>query len=166
MTELAGPTLSIEDEPTDYAAAIYGALLVTSLVAVQWRHDSSLDAIALSLAISVVVFWLAHVWSRIVNLRVRGPISLRDARHIAWEEVPMLAAAIPPALVLVLARLPGTSTDVVIAAALVVCIAELFVWGLVVGRAAHSSWWLAIRVAIVDSLLGIAIVGLKVAVIH
>ena len=58
----------------DYANAIYGSLLVTSLVAVQWRHDPSTDVIAVSLLISVVVFWLAHVWSQIVNRRVHGPI--------------------------------------------------------------------------------------------
>jgi hypothetical protein len=150
----------------DYATAIYGSLLVTSLVAVQWRHDSSTDVIAISLVVSVVVFWLAHVWSEIVNRRVHGPISAGEARDIALEEVPMLEAAVLPALVLALARVFGLPADTVISAALIVCIGQLFVWGLVVGRAAHSSRWLALRVALLDSLLGVAIVGLKVVVIH
>ena len=158
------------DEPAagrpDYANAIYGSLLVTSLIAVQWRHDPSTDFIALSLIISVVVFWLAHVWSEIVNRRVHGPISAGEAGVIAFEEAPMLAAAVLPAVVLALARVFGIPVETVIAAALVICIGQLFVWGLVVGRAAHSSRWLALRVAIVDSLLGVAIVGLKVFVIH
>lgn len=157
---------SDDDEPPDYATAIYGSLLATSLVAVQWRENPSVDAIGLSLFISVFVFWLAHAWSRIINQRVRGPITIRHATSIAMAETPLLVAAVPPALVLALSRLPGASTDVVIAAALVVCIAQLFVWGIVVGRAAHTSWWLAIRVAIVDSLLGVLIVGLKVSVLH
>ena len=153
-------------EPLDYAPAVYGSLLVTSLVAVQWRADPSTEAIGLSLFVSVFVFWLAHAWSRIINQRVRGPITVRHATAIAIAEGPLLVAAVPPALVLALSRLPGASTDVVMAAALVVCIAQLFIWGIVVGRAAHTSWWLAIRVAIVDSLLGVVIVGLKVAVLH
>jgi hypothetical protein len=158
----------VADEPVhpDYATAIYGSLLVTSLVAVQWRHEPSTDAIALTLVVSVVVFWLAHVWSEIVSRRVRGPIGGREARGIALAEVPMLEAAVLPVLILALGRIPAVPIDVVIPTALVVCIAQLFVWGLVVGRAAHSSRWLALRVAILDSLLGIAIVGLKVLVIH
>ena len=53
-----------------------------------------------------------------------------------------------------------------IGAALVVCIGQLFVWGLVVGRAAHRGWLLPLAVALIDSALGILIVGLKVAVLH
>jgi hypothetical protein len=150
----------------DYANAIYGSLLVTSLIAVQWRHDPSTDFIAFSLIVSVVVFWLAHVWSEIVNRRVHGPISAGEAGVIAFEEAPMLAAGILPAAVLGLARVFGIPIDTVVSAALIVCIGQLFVWGLIVGRAAHSGRWLALRVAIVDSLLGVAIVGLKVLVIH
>jgi len=109
-----------DDEAPDYATAIYGSLLVTSLVAVQWRADPSTEAIGLSLFVSVFVFWLAHAWSRIINQRVRGPITVRHATAIAIAEGPLLVAAIPPALVLGLSRLPGASTDVVMAAALVV----------------------------------------------
>jgi len=150
----------------DYANAIYGSLLVTSLVAVQWRHDPSTDIIAASLLISVVVFWLAHVWSEIVNHRVHGPLQAGEIRDLALQESPMLASAVLPALVLASARAFGLPVDPVISAALIVCIGQLFVWGLVVGRAAHSSNLLALRVAIVDSLLGVAIVVLKVIVIH
>jgi hypothetical protein len=78
----------------------------------------------------------------------------------------MLASAVLPALILAMARVFDLPVDAVISAALVVSIGQLFVWGLVVGRAAHSSRWLALRVAIVDSLLGVAIVVLKVIVIH
>jgi hypothetical protein len=58
------------------------------------------------------------------------------------------------------------SIDAAVGTALVVCIAQLFVWGLVVGRAAHRGWLLPLAVAVVDSLLGILIVALKVAVLH
>jgi hypothetical protein len=162
-----GGDVAGQPKPThpDYANAIYGSLLVTSLVAVQWRHEPSTEAIAASLVVSVVVFWLAHVWSEIVNRRVRGPISGRDAAGLAVEEFPMLEAAIVPAIVLALSRF-GLAADTAIALALVVCIAQLFVWGLIVGRAAHSSRLIALRVAIIDSLLGVAIVALKVLVIH
>ena len=60
----------------------------------------------------------------------------------------------------------GLSVDVAIGIALAVSIAQLFVWGLAVGRAAHGSWHLALAVALVDCALGILIVGLKVAILH
>ena len=152
-------------EVRDDATAIYGSLLVTGMVAVQWRADSVPDAIALTVVVSVIVFWLAHVWSEIVGRRVRGPVTPAEAVAIARAETPMLSAAVVPALVLALGPLIVTK-DQAIAAALLVCIGELFVWGLIVGRAAHSSPVLTLRVAIVDSLLGLVIVALKVLVIH
>ena len=50
--------------------------------------------------------------------------------------------------------------------ALVLCVIQLFVWGLLVGRAIGRGWTVAFVVAIGDSLLGLLIVSLKVLVIH
>jgi hypothetical protein len=150
----------------NYAPAIYGSLLVTGIVAVQWRADPATDAIAVTVVVSVVVFWLSHVWSEVVNRRVHGSITVPEAREIAVDEASMLSSLIVPTLVLVLAPRVGASADTAIASALVVSIGQLFLWGLVVGRAAHRGWLLPLVVAVVDSMLGIAIVALKVAVLH
>lgn len=150
----------------DYTPAVYGALLVTTLIAVQWRHDVSTISLGVALIGAVIVFWLTHVWSRMVNLRVRGPIARHEGIAIGRDEAPMLTAAILPAVVLTILPLAGATTDQAVAVALIVSMAQLFVWGLVVGRAAHSSWWLAVGVATVDLLLGLAIVALKVLVLH
>jgi hypothetical protein len=150
----------------DYSQAIYGSLLVTSLVAVQWRGTPSPDGIALSIVITLGVFWLAHVWAEVVNLRVQSRFSGSTAFILARYEASMLLAVILPALALALGPRLGMAINTAVAAALVICIGQLFVWGLVVGRAAHRGWLLPIAVAIVDSLLGILIVGLKVAVLH
>jgi hypothetical protein len=50
--------------------------------------------------------------------------------------------------------------------ALLVCIVQLFVWGLAVGRALHRGWPVTLLVAGVDCLLGCVIVVLKVIVLH
>ena len=150
----------------DYAPAIYGAILVTGIVAVQWRHDPDTDAIALSVLISVVVFWLAHVWSEIVNLRVHGTVSQVDMRQVVANEGSMLSALVLPAVVLAVLPRVGVPLESAVVAALGVCIIQLFLWGLVVGRAAHRGWFLPLVVAVVDSLLGLVLVALKVAVLH
>ncbi len=150
----------------DYTAAVYGSLLVTTLIAVQWYHDLSVTFLGLSLIISVVVFWLTHVWAGIVNRRIHGSIDQSEAIAIAGDEAPMLTAAVIPTLILGLAYLGFVSVDTAVALALLASLAQLFVWGLAVGRSAHSSWAFAVGVATVDCALGVAIVILKVMVIH
>ena len=45
-------------------------------------------------------------------------------------------------------------------------VAQLFLWGLAVGRAIGKGWPVALVVATGDCLLGLVIVVLKVLVIH
>jgi hypothetical protein len=148
------------------APAIYGSLLVTTLVAVQWRANAVPEFIAASLVISVGVFWLAHAWAEIANRRVAGPITLAEVREIAFDEATMLLALVIPGLLLGLHRFAGVSTDLAIGLALAASLAQLFLWGLAVGRAAHDSWPVAVGLGLVDFGFGLAIVVLKAVVLH
>jgi len=159
-------TVRAAGELPDYTPAIYGSLLVTTLVAVQWRHDVDTNLIALSLVISVTVFWLTHVWAEIVNHRVHHELTRGEFAGLAGDEAPMLIAVLLPAAILALGQLAGTTTDLAVALALIVSIGQLFVWGLIVGHAAERGWQFALGVAAVDCLLGLLIVALKVIVIH
>jgi hypothetical protein len=150
----------------DYTSAIYGSLLVTTLVAVQWRGTTAPGFIGLTLLTSVTVFWLAHVWAEIVSRRVHGTIDRGTIGHIALAEAPMLTAVLVPGILLGLPFVFGVPVDLAIGAALLASLAQLFLWGLAVGRAAHSSWHLALGVAVVDCALGILIVALKVVILH
>jgi hypothetical protein len=153
-------------EPPDYAPAVYGSLLVTTLLAVQWQGDPNIELIGLSLLISVVAFWLTDVWSEIVAHRVHGPIDVRTAVRIARSQATMLASVIVPGIILATPRLFGVPVDAAIGAALLVSLVQLFLWGLAVGLAAHGSRWLALVVALVDCGIGVVVVILKVLVIH
>lgn len=150
----------------DLSAAVYGTLLVTSLVAVQARSDSSPEFVALTLLIGVAVFWLAEVWTGLVALRMRGLITWADARSVARIESPMLTAAVLPAGIVALGMLEAVPVQVALDVALAACIAQLFLWGLAVGRRLERGWPVALVVAGVDCLLGCVIVGLKVLVLH
>jgi hypothetical protein len=150
----------------DFTPAIYGSLLVTTLVALQSRLEAAVEFIALSLVASVVVFWLTHAWSAIVNRRLHGSIGRAGVVEIAIQESPLLLAAVIPAFLLSLAKLDVYSVDTAINAALAVSLVQLFLWGLLVGRRAHSSWPLALAVAFVDFLLGLAIAALKLTALH
>ena len=56
----------------------------------------------------------------------------------------MIAAAVLPALILVAPRLGVVTIDQAITLALVVCVVQLFVWGLTVGHAIGRGWPVAI----------------------
>jgi hypothetical protein len=153
-------------ESLDFAPAVYGSLLVTTLVTVQWQGDANPERIGLSLLIAVVAFWLTDVWSEIVAHRVVGPITVPTALAIARAQAPMLSSVIVPGLILGLSRFLGVPIDVAIGAALLASLVQLFLWGLAVGRVAHASPGLALLVALVDCGIGVGVVLLKVLVIH
>ena len=153
-------------ERTDYAPAVYGSLLVTTLLAIQWRSDANPELIGLSLLISVVAFWLTDAWSEIVAHRVSGPMDLPTAAGIARSQATMLTSVIVPGIILATPRVLGVPVDFAIGAALLVSLVQLFLWGLAVGLAAHGSRWLALVVALVDCGIGVGVVILKVLVIH
>jgi hypothetical protein len=156
----------VDAAPREYTPAIYGSLLVTTLIAVQWRYDAVPELIALSLVVSVAVFWLTHVWSRLMDRRVRGPVGRHEAVDLARREAPMLSAVVAPGIILGLWRTASLTVDAAIGIALAASIAQLFLWGLAVGRAAHASWFRAVLVGLVDCSMGVAIVAFKVLVIH
>jgi hypothetical protein len=151
---------------TDLSSAVYGSLLVTTLVAAQARSDASTEFIVATLLIAVGVFWLTEVWSEVVNHRAHGPISRAGLLEIAREESPMLLAAIPPAIALATASVGLTTAEQAIDIALVVGVIQLFIWGLVVGLAVNRGWGVALLIASVDCALGLLIVVLKVLVLH
>jgi hypothetical protein len=150
----------------EYAPAVYGSLLVTTLVTIQWQGDPNIELIGLSLLISVVAFWLTDAWSEIVARRINGPIDVRTAVEIARSRATMLTSVIVPGIILGLPRFFGVPVDLAIAAALLASLVQLFLWGLAVGLAAHGSRWLALGVALVDCGIGLGVVILKVLVIH
>ena len=150
----------------DYTPAVYGSLLVTTLIAVHLHSDQSAIVVGLSIVIALLVFWLTHVWSGIVNRRLHGTTSQADLVDIGAREAPMLAPAIVPVLLMGVAWILHTPVERAIDVALLASIGQLFVWGLAVGRVAHRGWLFALAVAAVDCALGFLVVALKVLVIH
>jgi hypothetical protein len=153
-------------EVRDRASAIYGSLLVVTLVAAQARSDAVPAFIAATVIAGVGVFWLTEVWTELITLRTLGPITRRRVSLVARAELPMLSAAVLPAILLATSTLGLTTPELATALALAAGIGQLFVWGLVVGQALGRGWAVALVVAIVDCALGLLIVALKVWVLH
>ncbi|MFI5225126.1 MAG: hypothetical protein ACHQ3P_00460 [Candidatus Limnocylindrales bacterium] len=176
MTSREAPTLQADSTDRvaagpaapqrDFSWAVYGSLLVTTLLVVESQAIESPDFIGLSIVISIGVFWIAHAWAEIVGLRVRGPISLADVGRVVRDQATILAAAIAPVAVLLLRHTSLYPIDTAITLALIVSLVQLFIWGIVVGRAARVGWTATFAIAVIDFALGLVVVGLKVVAIH
>ena len=157
---------ALERAHADRASAVYGSLLVTALVAAQARSDAVPEFIAATLVVGVGVFWLTEVWTELIAIRTRGPITRGEVVAVARAELPMLSAAVLPTILLLTATFGFTTPDQAANLALAAGIVQLFAWGLVVGLAMRRGWLPALVVALVDVALGMVIVTLKVAVLH
>ena len=150
--------------PANAARAIYGQILVTSLVGAL-SEDSDIDAeyILVSVGATMLVFWLAHVYAEAMS---RG---LEAGRHLGWAEIrrlaidewPLVQATFPTAIVLALGAIGAYSTETAVDLAIAVGVVALFAWGLAIGRASRSSWAAALFGAAISAGFGLVVVGLK-----
>ncbi len=93
------------------SAAVYGSLLVTALIARRRRGRTSTEPfVAMSLFVTVGVFWAMEVWAELVAVRLDGHLTLRQGARVALAELPMIAAAVAPALALWTHRLGLTTS--------------------------------------------------------
>jgi hypothetical protein len=151
-----------------YTAAIYGSIVSTALVAALWERHASPRTMTLSVLSTMLVFWLAHVWSAIAGERIHRGQGLPEHRivELAREEWPMVEAVFVPIAALALAWAGVLDRDEGARAALVIGVLQLFGWGLAVGRRAYDGWWHALLGGAMNGVLGVALVALELAVIH
>ena len=151
-----------------YTSAVYGSILAAALIEALRAEHVAAEAIALSLLSTMVVFWLAHVWSGLVGDRIRhGPRpQLHRVIGVARAEWPLVEASFVPLLALLLgwAGLYGNQTAARIA--LAACIGQLVVWGLIVGHRAYEHWWAGALAGLTNGVLGLALIFLEVQVLH
>ena len=151
-----------------YTSAVYGSILAAALIEALRAEHVAAEAIALSLLSTVVVFWLAHVWSSLVGDRIRhGPrLQLDRAAAVARGEWPLVEASFVPLLALLLGWAGVYGNQTAARVALAACIGQLVVWGLVVGRRAYEHWWAGALAGLTNGVLGLALIVLEVQVLH
>lgn len=150
----------------NYASAVYGSVLAAGVVASLDIGDVGSAVMTESLAGTMVVFWLAHVWAEAISDRMRDPRPFTWARlrAVALWHWPMLQAAIGPLIAVALADVGVWSQATAVTVALSISIAQLAGWGIAVGRRTFDTWPLALANGVVDGLLGVALVVLRTLV--
>jgi hypothetical protein len=154
--------------PANVARAIYGQILVTSLVAaLSEGSDIAAGYILASVTGTMVVFWLAHVYAESMSLGLEAQRHMNwvEIRHLAAAEWPLVQAAVPTAIVLALGAVGLYSTETAVDLAIAVGVMALFGWGLAIGRGSGSSWIVTLTGAVLSASFGLAVVALK-ALVH
>ncbi len=150
-------------ENGNFAAAVYGSILAAGVVAS--LDVGAVDAVAMTetLGGTMVVFWLAHVWSEAIGDRMDDPRPYTWARlrAVAAWHWPMLQAAAGPLVALALADLGVWSRSTGVTVALAISIVQLVGWGIAVGLRTFDRWPAALLSGAIDGLLGVALIVLK-----
>lgn len=148
---------------------IYGTILVLAVLAAGARaypHDAG--HIAAVVAVTSIVFWLAHVYAHGVAHSIAHDqhLSLADLRRIARREGSIVEAALPSLAALLLGAFGLVSTKAAVWGAFGVGLAVLVLQGITFARVERLGRLGTLAVVSTNLALGTALVGLKLLVAH
>jgi hypothetical protein len=147
------------------ALAVYGQILATSLVAtLSEDHEISAGQLLFWLAVTMVVFWIAHVYAEAVARRLarERALTVTDVGDLAREELPELVAALPPMAALALGAVGVLSRDAAVELAIGTGVLLLAAWGYVIARRSGLTAWGTAGSIALNATAGLAIVGMKI----
>jgi hypothetical protein len=149
------------------AGAIYGQILATAVVAgLSEDGGISCGEIFAGVAVTSLVFWLAHVYAEGMarQLDRSRPLRRAEIRDVAAHEWPIVQAAAPVLVALGLGWAGAVSRDVSVDLAIGVGVAALAGWGFLIARRSGMSPLGTLGAVALNAAFGLAIVVLKVAV--
>jgi hypothetical protein len=147
------------------AAAVYGQILVTALVATLSEDETiSSGQLLFWVLVTMLVFWLAHVYAEGVarRLQVDRDHELADLRELVADELPELYPTLPAMLVLALGWIGVLSRDAAADTAIALGVATLAAMGYVIARRSRLPPRATVISVALNGGFGLAIVALKV----
>jgi hypothetical protein len=157
----------VVDTSGSVTEAIYGLILATSVIAVSAEYDSSnAGLVAVTVLVTGVVFWLAHVYARVLagsitNHRMLNRVEMRSVLRHDW---PLVEVTVPLVLILGLGVLGFVGDKRAILAATLAALVELAAVGAYSARLSGAGVPGTVASAIVAVSLGSAVVLLKTLV--
>ncbi|MFJ6939859.1 hypothetical protein [Streptomyces sp. NPDC101132] len=157
------------DTHADYTGAVYGSVLAASVVVGGGTYGNFPRVnLALLVLLTAFVFWAAHVFAHVfgASLAARQRLSRREVLRVGAGERPVIDAALPPALALLVSPLLGMDEQGSVWLALGVAIAGQVGWATAGAVRAGAPRKLVALCALVNLLLGLVIVAAKAALTH
>jgi hypothetical protein len=162
----SGASLAVKTH-VSFSRAIYGNVLATSLVvAFSEDDDYSTAEIAVSVLVTGLVFWLAHVYASLIGTRyaVRRRLTRAEVGAEFYAEWPVVQAFFPPTAVLLLGTVGLLSEGTAVSLAIAGGVAAMVLWSLAIGRQERVSLPALALLVFLNVLFGAAVVLLKVLV--
>ena len=151
----------------DSAAGVYGTLLTLSVLVGLSLKGARPGVMAVTVLISAVVFWIAHVHAGLVARWVavgEGRPKRAAVADVMAREAPMLESAIPAIVLLLLATVGVIGTTLAVWIALIYGVVALAIWGALIARRAELGTIGVLLVSGVNLGLGALIVLLKLLI--
>jgi hypothetical protein len=148
--------------------AIYGLILATSVIAVSREYDSSnAGLLCVTVLVTGVVFWSAHVYARVLagSIRRRRMLNRAEVREALRHDWPLVEVTVPLLLILALGVLGVVPDRAAILAATFAALAELAAAGAYAARTSGADLRGTVLSAVIATALGSAVVVLK-ALVH
>jgi hypothetical protein len=148
---------------------VYGTILVLTVVVTGAKaFPHAPGHLALLVAMTTVVFWLAHVYADGLAFSVDHDTrpSLAELGRISRREAAILGAGVPPEVALVFGAVGLLSESVAVWLALGLGLVVLGTTGVVLGRVERLGRLRTLVAILANLTLGVALIGLKVLVVH
>ena len=148
--------------------AIYGLILATSVIAVSREYDSTnAGLLAVTVLVTGLVFWLAHVYARVLaeSIRHHRRLNRSELLEALRHDWPLVEVTVPLVLILALGALDVVPDRAAILAATLAALVELAAAGAYAARTSGAGPSGTIISAVIAVALGSAVVLLK-ALVH
>jgi hypothetical protein len=148
---------------------VYGTIVVLStVIAGAKAYEEQVGHVAALVAITTLVFWLAHVYAHALSHSVASDqhLSRTALGEIARRESSIIEAAIAPIVVLMLGHWGVLSERTAVWVAIACGLGVLVSQGLAFARAERLGTLATLAIVAVNLGLGLALVGLKLLVGH
>jgi hypothetical protein len=146
---------------------IYGTLVAAAAVAIGSTHGNTPGDLEDAMLSTVLIYWLAHVYTATLSGRRpgEGPPLWRRAWAGARHEAPILLGGVPLAVLVLALWLAGVNVNGIAIAALGTAIGLLAVEGGLAARQAGVTGWRLAAEAAGAAVFG-ALIGLLMAALH
>jgi len=142
-------------------AAIYGTIVLLTVLA-PLPDDEPADNLFFAVAGTAIGFWLAHVYADLLAMDVEGEERPPRARRAAMaHNWPIVAVAIPPAILALLGILDVISDRAALEWDFGLGTLSLMAWGAAAARGRGRSWPRAVLAGVGALFIGLFIAGMK-----
>jgi hypothetical protein len=146
----------------ELAHAIHGTVVGAAAMAAASLHGTLADVVT-TVLLTIVVYWAAERYARVLSVAVRGPQRLGKITATLRHGWPMIQAAYTPLAVLIAVEVVTDDLRTGVLAALVVATLLLGALGHIAARRTGVSWIGAIAWSAISAALGVVVILLKLS---